>query len=147
MIGVVNRGQTADAVLVTLFNMHSLLPMVVTVLPIEHALIGVTKLALKLVVIPGARLAMESTVLGVDWTSTTVTFVRAILPELLTVPVNVTKPPARTGPAGGVRVIAMAEAVVMGQVIVAIFVTVFPVQKSMPVAVEMLAEEQLLGAR
>jgi hypothetical protein len=41
---------------------------------------------------------------------------------------------------------AMAGDVVMRQVVVAILVTAIPEHKSLPVAVETLREEQLLGA-
>ena len=74
------------------------------------------------------------------------TLVSVIFPELLTVPVNVIRLPAETGPTGGMRMAAMAGDVVMRQVVVAILVTAIPEHKSLPVAVETLREEQLLGA-
>ena len=55
------------------------------------------------------------------------------------------RPPAITVPTGQVSVTARAGAVVIGQVEDALLVTAMPVHWSLPVTVETLVEEQLVG--
>jgi len=88
MPGVVISGQgPADAVFVTGAAVQLSLPVAVTVLLTEQALVGVMKLALKFEDALGARLGTKSTVLGEAWLSTTVTLVKMTLPVFVTVPV------------------------------------------------------------
>ena len=61
----------AVALVVTRAPEQASLPLAVTVLLTEHASAGAVKLAVKLVVAPGARLATVNTVLGTDWLLTT----------------------------------------------------------------------------
>ena len=54
------------------------------------------------------------------------------------------RPPVATGTAGQASVTAMRGVVVSGQVVVMVFVTVFPLQMSVAVAVTMAVTEQEL---
>ena len=86
MLGAVPMGQVADALLVTAAEVQASVPRAMTLLLIEQMLLGTTKLAVKLAVAPGARLATVNTVLGEAWAFTTVTLFNVTLPELRTVP-------------------------------------------------------------
>jgi hypothetical protein len=85
--GVVVNGQVADALLEATVWLQLSLPLAVTVVLTEHASAGVTKLVVKFVVAPGAKVETVNTVLGADWLLTTVTLFKVTLPEFLTVPV------------------------------------------------------------
>ncbi len=74
----------------------------------------------------------------------TTTFVKAMLPALLTLPLYVSKPPGTTGLTGQFWVIVISGVVVMGQVETTVLVAA--PQTAKPMAVEMLVEEQLVGA-
>ena len=64
MSGVVNRGDVADATDFAKFVEQASFPVTVTWLMTEQASMGAVKLSEKFVVIPGAKEATESTVLG-----------------------------------------------------------------------------------
>ena len=66
--------------------MQASLPLAVTVLLTEQASAGAVKLAVKLADAPGARLGTVNTVLGTDWSLTTVTLFKVTLPEFLNGP-------------------------------------------------------------
>ena len=87
MLGVLPRGQVADALLLTGAALQASLPFAVTVALTVQPLAGAVKLELKLADAPGARLARVNTVLGEDCALTTVTLFKVTLPLLLTVPV------------------------------------------------------------
>jgi hypothetical protein len=88
MPGVVISGQgPADAVFVTGAAVQLSLPVAVTVLLTEQALVGAVKVAVKFEDAWDARLGTKSTVLGEAWLSTTVTLVKMTLPVFVTVPV------------------------------------------------------------
>ena len=80
-----------------------------------------------------------------SWLLNTKTFVNVMLPELQTVPKNGARLSAVTGPGGQLSVTVMAGVVRMEQVALAMLVTATP-QILWPVAVEVLVEEQLVGA-
>jgi hypothetical protein len=86
MPAVVLSVQVADAVLVTTAcGLQLSLPVAVTVLLTEHALVGAEKLAVKGADAWGNRLGTVNTV--PDWLLTTVTLFKVTLPEFVTVPV------------------------------------------------------------
>jgi hypothetical protein len=85
--GVVFSVQLADALFVTMACVQLSLPVAVTVLLTEQALMGAVKLAVKIADAWGARLARVNTVLGEAWLSTTVTLFKVTLPEFVTNPV------------------------------------------------------------
>ncbi len=142
MRGVVTSVQVADALLLTMASEQLSLPLAVTALVTEHASAGAVKLAVKFADAPGARFATVSTVLGEAWLFTTVTLFKVTLPEFLTVPLKVIKPPVATGVAGQASVTAMAGAVVIGQVVATVFVTMVVAQMSLPRPLKVVVTEQ-----
>ena len=79
------------------------------------------------------------------WLFNTMTLVRVIFPVLVTVPVNVSVPPAATGCGGQALVMASPGAVRMGQVELALLITV-TLQRLVARTVEVLVELPLGGA-
>src|ERR1035437_5408049 len=100
MRGAVTSVQVADALLLTTVPAQLSVPLAVTALLTEHVSAGAATFAVKLADTPGARLGTVSTVLGTTWLLTTVTLFKVTLPEFLTVPVSVIKPPPAAGVSG-----------------------------------------------
>ena len=83
-------------------------------------------------------------VLTFGWLLKTRTFVKVMLPGLLTNPPKTTELPAVTGPGGQVSVRLMAGVERIGQVTETVFVTAAPVLESMPVTVRVSLLAQVL---
>jgi hypothetical protein len=145
MAGAVISVHVADAVFVTMICVQLSLPVAVTVLLTEHAPAGAMKLALKFADAWDARLGRVSTVLGEAWLSTTVTLFKVTLPEFVTVPVYVIKPPAAAGTTGQASVTPMPGVVVTVQVVEMVFVTVLSVQMLWPVPLKAVVTVQALA--
>lgn len=89
----------------------------------------------------------KTAVFGVGRLLTTKILVNVILPVLVTVPVNTSKPPSTAGVSGQALVTLICGVVTKGQVVVTLLLTALLLQRFSPVAVRVeLAEQASKGA-
>jgi hypothetical protein len=101
----------------------------------------------KLIIVPGASVAVVKTGVVPLKLFTTLTLVSVMLPALLTVPLNTSRPPGLAGFAGQVCATTRRGVVTSGQVAVALLDAKVESQISLPVAVTvLLTEHESAGA-
>src|SRR3954466_14973175 len=122
--GVVNNGQRAVAVAETCAPAQRSWPRAVRVSINSQQSVGAVKLPLKVRDAPGTRVIGPMTgVFATGILSVTKTLMSVTLPGLLTVPVNVNRPPRGVGWRGQFFVMAIRGVILTGQVVVTLAVT------------------------